>query len=158
VPAIFFTGYAFNKTMMSFEDAMKFEGQFIKRIRMEIKVPFILHNCGMNPYFNEICSEIKFDAVNGSHPLDINYWVNFKKKFPKVCIVGATIDVSQELLTGTPQDVEERVKENILNLAPGGRYIVCPVCALPLNVPLPNVMAISNAIEKYGYYPIESKD
>ncbi len=154
IPSIFYTGYSFNKTMMSFEDAMKFEGQFINRLQKELGVPFILHNCGMKPYFKEICNEIDFIAVNGSHPLDINYWVDFKKKFPKVTIMGATIDVSQELLTGTPLDVEEKVKENILNLAPGGRYMVSPICALPWNVPLPNILAISKAIETYGYYPI----
>ncbi|NVM28538.1 MAG: hypothetical protein HWN65_06820 [Candidatus Helarchaeota archaeon] len=154
-PLIFYTGYAFNRTMMSFEDAMKYEGQFILRMQKEIGVPFILHNCGMQPYFEEVCKEIKFAAVNGSHPLDINFWIDFKKKFPKMTIMGANIDVSQELLTGTPQDVEEKVKENIINLAPGARYIVSPVCCLPFNLPLPNIMAVSNAIEKYGHYPIE---
>lgn len=153
---IFYAGYSFNKTMMSFQDAMKYEGQFIKRLQKEIKVPFILHNCGMNPYFEEACQEIPFAAVNGSHPLDINFWIEFQKKFPKVTIMGANIDVSQELLTGTPQDVENKVQENIINLAPAGRYMVSPVCCLPFNLPLPNVMAVPNTIEKFGYYPIGS--
>ncbi len=154
-PVIFYPGYAFNRTMMSFQDAMTFEGQFIKRFQKEIGIPFILHNCGMDPYFKEVCAEINFIAVNGSHPLDIAYWIDFKKKFPKVTIMGATIDVSRELLTGTPEDVENKVKENILNLAPGGRYMVSPICELPWNAPLPNIMAITSAIEKYGHYPIK---
>ena len=154
-PFIFYPGYAFNRTMMSFQDAMKFEGQYIKRMQKELGISFILHNCGMDPYFNEVCQEIEFTAVNGSHPLDINYWIDFKKKFPKVTIMGATIDVNREILYGTPEDVENKVKENILNLAPGGRYMVSPICELPWNAPLPNIMAISNAIEKYGTYPIE---
>lgn len=154
-PFIFYPGYAFNRTMMSFQDAMKFEGQFIRRLQKDTGVPFLLHNCGMDPYFKEVCSEIDFVGVNGSHPLDINYWIDFKKNFPKVTIMGATIDVNRELLTGTPEDVENKVKENILNLAPGGRYMVSPICELPWNVPLPNILAISNAIEKYGIYPIQ---
>ncbi|NVM05326.1 MAG: hypothetical protein HWN67_23615 [Candidatus Helarchaeota archaeon] len=155
VPTIFYLGYAFNQSIMSFQDAMKYEGQYIKRLQKELKTPFILHNCGIKPYFKEICSEIDFIGVNGSHPLDINYWIDFKKRFPKVTIMGANIDVSREMFTGTPLDVEEKVKENILNLAPGGRYMVGPICALPFNVPLPNVLAIPKAIEKYGTYPIE---
>jgi uroporphyrinogen-III decarboxylase len=55
----------------------------------------------------------------------------------------------------TPEEVEEKVKENILALAPGGRYCVGPICELPGNAPLPNIMAISSAIEKYGVYPIK---
>jgi hypothetical protein len=33
--------------------------------------------------------------------------------------------------------------------------MVSPICELPWNVPLPNILAISNAIEKYGIYPIQ---
>lgn len=153
-PFIFYAGYAFNATMMSYEDAMKYEGNFIKRYQKEIPFPFILHNCGMKPYWN-VCDEIKVVAVNGSHPLDLDFWVDFKKKYRSISILGATIDVSREMLTGTPSDVEELVKENIFKLAPEGRYAVSPICALPKNVPLPNIMAVSNAIEKYGHYPIE---
>ncbi|MBD3338383.1 MAG: hypothetical protein GF353_04710 [Candidatus Lokiarchaeota archaeon] len=150
-------GYSFNSHMMSFEDAMKFEGDFIKRLQKEIKIPFILHNCGTAPNFDEVCKEIDFIGVNGSHPLDINYWIEFQKKFPKVAILGANIDVSRELLNGTPQDIEEKVKENIMNLAPNGRYICSPVCSLPWGVSLRNIMAIPSAIEKYGKEPHKLK-
>jgi len=153
-PNVFIAGYSFNRHMMSFQDAMRYEGQFIKRMMNKIKVPFMLHNCGTSPYFTEVVKEIDFIAVNGSHPLDIEYWIDFKKKNPKIVIIGANIDVSREMLTGSPSDVEEKVKENILNLAPGGRYICCPVCSLPWGVSIPNILAIPKAIEKYGHYPI----
>lgn len=154
-PLVFFAGYAFNKQMMSFEDAMKYEGQFIKRMQKEIGGIYVLHNCSMEPYWEEVCKKIDIMGVNGSHPLDINFWVEFKKKFPKITIVGANIDVNREILTGTPEDVEAKVRENIVNLAPGGRYVVSPICTLPWNVPLPNVFAIPKAIEKYGTYPLQ---
>ncbi|MFW9875978.1 MAG: uroporphyrinogen decarboxylase family protein [Candidatus Thorarchaeota archaeon] len=154
---IFFTGYAFNKHMMSFEDAMKYEGQFIKRIQEKTKARIMLHNCGTTPYFDEICSNIDISAVNGSHPLDIEYWVKFKEKHPNVTIVGANIDVSRELLHGTPLDVEEKVKENIRHLAQGGRYAVGPICCLPWGVSLNNIITIPKAIKKWGAYPLESQ-
>jgi uroporphyrinogen-III decarboxylase len=157
-PNVFIAGYSFNKHMMSFQDAMKYEGQFIKRMQKKIEVPFMLHNCGTSPYINEVFKEIDFIAINGSHPLDIEFWIDFKKRYPKVTIIGANIDVSREMLTGTPSDVEAKVKENILNLAPGGRYICCPVCSLPWGVSIPNILAIPNAIEKYGHYPINIQD
>ncbi|MFW9822780.1 MAG: uroporphyrinogen decarboxylase family protein [Candidatus Thorarchaeota archaeon] len=153
-PSIFFTGYSFNRHMMSFEDAMKYEGNFIKKIQKETRARIMLHNCGTTPYFDEMCSEIKLMAINGSHPLDIQYWVNFKKKHPKVTIVGANIDVSRELFNGTPQDVENKVKENIMNLASGGRYIVGPICCLPWGVPLNNIMTIPKSIKKWGTFPL----
>ena len=152
---IFFTGYAFNSHMMSFDDAMQFEGHFIQRMQKEIGVPFILHNCGTAPYFDEVCKEIDLVAINCSHPLDIEYWIEFKKKFPKVTIMGANIDVSREMFNGTTEDVENKVKENILNLAPGGRYVCAPICCLPWGVSMENIMAVPKAVEKYGTYPIK---
>lgn len=153
-PYINYTGYAFNKQMMSFDDAMKYEGEFIKRFQKEIKSPFILHNCCMEPYVDEVCDEINIVAINGSHPLEIEYWVGFRERHPKVAIIGANIDVSREMLTGSTEDVEMKVKENIEALAVKGRYGVGPICCLPWGVPLQNIMAIPNAIQKYGNYPI----
>jgi len=155
-PYIFFAGYSFNKHMMSFKDSMKYEGQFIQRLQKETNSLILLHNCGTKPYFEEVCSEIDIAAVQGSHPLDIKYWINFQKKFPQITIMGANIDVSRELLTGNPQDVEDKVRENIINLAATGKYIVSPICCLPWGVPLPNLMAIPKAIETYGKYPINT--
>jgi uroporphyrinogen-III decarboxylase len=71
-----------------------------------------------------------------------------------VTIIGANIDVSRELLNGTPQDVENKVKENITNLASGGRYIVGPICCLPWGVSLKNIMTIPKAIKKWGTFPL----
>lgn len=153
-PFILYTNYAFNKHMMSYKDAMKYEGQFIKRFQQQIKVPFGIHNCGTDPYWN-ICEDIELIAVNGSHPLDINFWIEFRKKFPKITIIGANIDVNRELLTGTPSIVEEKVKENIMNLGVKGRYMIGPICSLPWGVPIPNVLALINARDKYGIYPIK---
>ncbi|MCP4763947.1 MAG: hypothetical protein GY870_19400 [archaeon] len=156
-PLMYITAYAFNGTMMSFENAMKYEGQFLKRFQKEIGIPILIHNCGVRPYWEELCSEITLLGVQGSHPLEIDFWVNFKKKFPKVTIFGANIDVSRELLNGTPEIVELKVKENIDNLATGGRYAVSPMCALPWGVPLPNILAIPSAIQKYGKYPLKKQ-
>ncbi|MFX1592489.1 MAG: hypothetical protein ACFFCL_07345, partial [Promethearchaeota archaeon] len=82
------------------------------------------------------------------------YWVEFKKNHPEVTILGANIDVSRELLNGTPRDVEKIVKENIKKLAPGGRYAVSPICCLPWGVSLNNIMTIPKAIKKWGTYPL----
>ncbi|MHA1886109.1 MAG: hypothetical protein ACW96S_13720, partial [Promethearchaeota archaeon] len=107
------------------------------------------------PYFDEVCSEIDLLAINGSHPLDIEYWVDFREKHPNVAIIGANIDVSRELFNGTPLDVEIKVKENIMHLASEGRYLVGPICCLPWGVSMKNIMTIPKAIKKWGTYPLK---
>jgi hypothetical protein len=151
--------YAFNKHMLSFEDAWKFEGQFINRFCKEAGLALIIHNCGFEPYWIELVERhiqegVTVIAVNGSHPLDLDEWVKFREKFPEITIIGASIHVSAELENGTPKEVEERVRQNIVKLAPQKRFIVCPVCCLPWRVSFSNIFAVREAVEKYGKYPI----
>jgi len=51
-------------------------------------------------------------------------------------------------------NVENKVIENILHLASEGRYAVGPIYCLPWGVLLNNIMAILNAMKKWGVYPI----
>lgn len=151
--------YAFNQHMLSFEDAWKFEGQFVARFARETKLPLIIHNCGFKPYHIEMIEKLQDEGVsvvglNASHPLDIEWWVDFRKKFPDIVIMGG-LHVSAEMENGTEQDVENRVKEFIKKVGPMGRLIITPTCCMPWRVPLYNIKAVANAVEKYGKYPID---
>ncbi len=91
--------------------------------------------------------------MNGSHPLDLDEWVRFREKFPEIVISGASLFVNGELENGTSADVEARVRENIEKLAPYGRFIVTPVCCMPWRVPLSNIFAVRDAVERHGRGP-----
>jgi uroporphyrinogen-III decarboxylase len=150
--------YAFNQHMLSFEDAWKFEGQFIVRFVKESGLPLVLHNCGFKPYHIELIEKLREEgvvilAVNASHPLDINWWVEFKKKFPDITIMGG-LHVNAEMENGTEEDVENRVKEVIKKLGVNGRLVITPTCCMPWRVPMNNIRAVVSAVEKYGHYPI----
>ncbi|MCX5852764.1 MAG: hypothetical protein NT072_12055 [Deltaproteobacteria bacterium] len=91
--AAFQCAYAFNQHMLSFKDAWTFEGQFIARFAKESGLPLVIHNCGFKPYHIELVERLQKEgvvimAVNGSHPLDIDWWVEFRKKFPEITIMG----------------------------------------------------------------------
>jgi uroporphyrinogen-III decarboxylase len=152
--------YAFNRHMLSFEDAWKFEGQFIARFAKQSGVPLIIHNCGFKPYHIELVEQLKNEgvtiaAVNASHPLDIDWWVNFRKKFPQITIMGG-LHVNGEMESGTEQDVTNRVKDFIQKVGGNGRLIITPTCCMPWRVPLSNIRAVTEAVEKYGDYPIRT--
>lgn len=148
--------YAFNANMMSFEDAWKYEGQFVERFSEESELPIIAHNCGMEPYWEKTTEKLDLMGVNGSHPLDLEYWVEFREKYPEVIIAGASIYVNDEMLTGTQKEVKVRVKENIQKIASKNpRFVACPICCPPWGVPLENYKAVKEAVRKYGEYPIQ---
>ncbi len=156
---IFNCQYAFNRTMLSFEDAWKFEGQFINRFCKEAGLPLAIHNCGFDPYWDEVIDKhreegVQVVMVNGSHPLDLDYWVGFREKYPEIIISGASVFVNGELENGSTEDVAERVKDNIRLLAPKGRFMITPVCCMPWRVPLANIFALRDAVFEFGRYPI----
>jgi len=151
--------YAFNRTMLRFEDAWKFEGQFVNRFCKRAGLPLGIHNCGFDPYWEEVVDRHRAEGVevimvNGSHPLDLDQWVALREKFPEIVISGASLYVNAELENGRPRDVIRRVRENIAKLAPQGRFMLMPVCCMPWRVPLANILALREAVEEYGRYPI----
>ena len=94
-------------------------------------------------------------GVKGIHPIeraamDIN---DMKKRYgDKVCLIG-NIDVDT-LSVGTPEEVEEEVKKRIKEIAPGGGYIVSSGNSIAAYCKPENVIAMAEAIQKYGKYPI----
>jgi len=157
---VFNCQYAFNRTMLSFEDAWKFEGQFVNRFCLEAGLPLAIHNCGFDPYWDELIERhaaegVKVVMVNGSHPLDLDQWVSFREKYPDIVISGASVFVNGELENGSPEDVAMRVKDNISRLAPYRRFMITPVCCMPWRVSLANIFAMRDAVREFGHYPIE---
>jgi uroporphyrinogen decarboxylase len=58
------------------------------------------------------------------------------------------------LARGTPQEVDETVRDLIRDVAPGGGYIVTSGNSLAHYVRPENAVALSEAVHKYGAYPI----
>ena len=64
------------------------------------------------------------------------------------------IDTQRILPTGTPDEVRAEVRRVIGILGPGGGYMVSSVHTVMNDVPAENVLAMVDAVEEYGTYPI----
>ena len=71
----------------------------------------------------------------------------------KLAFCGA-IDTHHVLPSGTPEEVREEVRQRIIDLAPGGGYIVCSVHNIQPEVPPENVVAMFDAAYELGRYPL----
>lgn len=71
----------------------------------------------------------------------------------KVCFHGA-VDTQKVLNEGTEEDVREEVRTRIRDLAPGGGYICAPSHNIQAGMPVENVIAMYEAIQEFGKYPI----
>ena len=124
-----------------------------KRLREKIKLPWVVHSDGNIYEALEIFSEV---GVNGVHPCEnaaMDIRAAKKNYGGRLCILG---NVDMNLLAGgAPDQVDAEVKGLIKDLAPAGGYIVTSGNSLASYLKTENVLAMSQAVRKYGRYPIE---
>ena len=116
-----------------------------------IKKPWVFHSDGnLLPIMEDLLTL----GMSGIHPIqpsamDIN---QVKARYGhRVCILG-NIDLDYTLTLGTPEEVDKEVKEKIAALAPGGGYIITSANSLPDYCKTENVLAMAQAIKRYGKY------
>ena len=138
--------------MCSPKTYLGYEWSYAKRLVEQLKsknIPLSYHICGD-------ATAIVHDMVEtGASVLELDYKVNLtavkEATQGKATILGP-IDPSAVLALGTPELVEERCKEAIEVLAPGGGFILGPGCALPPTTPPANVHAMIESAKRYGVY------
>lgn len=78
-----------------------------------------------------------------------------KKRFgARICFCGA-IDTHRILPYGSPEEVRQEVRRVIEILAPGGGYLLAAVHTIMDEVPPENILAMVDAAQEFGRYPIE---
>jgi uroporphyrinogen decarboxylase len=65
---------------------------------------------------------------------------------------GGGVDIQRILPFATPQEVEGEVKRRIEDLAPGGGFVFAATQAIQPETPPENIVAMWNALQKYGVY------
>jgi uroporphyrinogen decarboxylase len=66
------------------------------------------------------------------------------------------IDTQRVLPTGSPEDVRQEVRRVVELLAPGGGYLLAAVHTIMDEVPPENILAMVDAVEEFGRYPIRA--
>jgi len=64
------------------------------------------------------------------------------------------IDTGHVLPSGTPGEVRQEVRRIIETLGPGGGLMIGAVHTVMNDVPAENVLAMVDAVEEFGYYPL----
>lgn len=145
-------------SIMSKELWKKMEGPYATRLAAAIRETGALvfvHNCGNNVYFDVQIETMQPAAISFAYlPDDCKTPQELKAKYgEKTCLVGY-VPPSPDMMLHTPAQVKEACKEQIQVLGPGGGYILSTGCEFPPNGPLPNAIAMVEAAEEYGRYPL----
>ncbi len=77
-----------------------------------------------------------------------------KKRFGKEIVFCGGIDTHRVLPYGEPQEVRQEVRHVIELLGQGGGYMVASVHTIMNDIPAENVLAMVDAVEEFGRYPL----
>ncbi|HBF37213.1 MAG TPA: hypothetical protein DDW50_07815 [Firmicutes bacterium] len=107
------------------------------------------HPCGGEYPIIDLLSSTEADILDFSELVDLDV---AQKIFVRRIAVSGTVNPSQVLFLGTPEEVDQHVKNIIQKLPFKTGTIIAPGCGLSLNIPLANVKAMIDAVRKYGNY------
>ncbi|MBC8230246.1 hypothetical protein H8E77_11920 [bacterium] len=124
-----------------------------QRVAEKITIPWIIHSDGnILPFLDDLLDL----RIAGLHPIEKGAMdIRALKQMygSRLCLLG-NIDLNI-LGAGTPQEVESEVCAVIRDVGPGGGYIVTSGNSLAGYLKPENVIALSEAVQKYGQYPIK---
>jgi len=119
------------------------------------KAKIMLHSCGAVSAFLPDWIDMKLDVLDPIQPMAKGMDpFALKAAFGDKLTFHGGIDAQQVLPFGTTQDVREHTRKYIKALAPGGGFICAPVHNVQGDVPPENLVAMRDAVEEFGYYPI----
>lgn len=125
-----------------------------KRVLEKVTIPWVLHSDGNIMEVLDILIDL---GVAGIHPnekgaMDIRA---MKRDYGnRVCLLG---NVDLNLLgMGSPEEVENEVRELIEDVGPGGGYILTSGNSMASYLKPECVMAMAEAVKKYGSYTLIS--
>lgn len=126
----------------------------LKIIADTCKLPWVYHGDGnLLPILDDLLTL----GMNGLHPIEPTAMdlKAIKEKYGnKVCLWG-NVDLRYTLTRGTPEEVEKEVKKCIKDAGSGGGYILGSGNGLPEYCKIENILAMADAVKKYGKYPLD---
>ena len=130
--------------------------QYFDFVKSRTRAKIFYHSCGC---INDLVDDLVDAGVDILNPVQVSAMGDtaaLKARFQDRVVFWGGIDTQRVLPYGTVEDVEAEVKQRILDLAPGGGYVVGSVHNIQPDVPPQNIIAMAEATRKYGRYPLQA--
>jgi LacI family transcriptional regulator len=109
-----------------------------------------MHTCGRMDAVLPVLHEIGFDAVHPVQPGCNDIFELREEWAGKMALIGGV--PSALLASGDRAEIEQRVREYCARLAPGGGYVIGSSNGVVEGIPPENLVAMTQAVHKYGRY------
>ena len=151
-----FAGAGFLSRQHYIDFVLPCERDVIAGIRTAFDVPIYTHTCG------EIGDRLDLMEQTGTGgidtldppPLGTVDLAEAKARTAGRLFLKGNLDPVNTLLRGTAEDVLSAARERIQTAGPGGGYILSTACSVPPHTPPRNILALREATEAFGRYPI----
>jgi len=129
---------------------------FIQFIKDHTKAKVLFHSCGDVALLIEDFIEIGVDILNPIQASSgkLSDFAALKERHGSDIVLCGGIDTHRILPFGTPDDVRREVRRVIDLLGPGGGFMIGAVHTIMNDVPAENLLAMVDAVEEYGSYPL----
>ncbi len=140
-----------------YRDILKpIHADFISFIKKRTNAKVFFHSDGDVAPLIEDFIEIGVDILNPIQTSagSMSDLVSLKKRFGRNIVFCGGIDTSHVLPFGSVGEVRDEVRRVMQILGPGGGYMVAAVHTIMNDVPPENVLAMADAVEEFGHYPM----
>lgn len=147
--------FAFNGGLFvplpTFERIWRPAYQRIMAPALEAGIPIKFHSDGKLDEAMEMLIEMGFNCINPLDPSGIDCR-DYKKRYGHRVTLSGGIDLTFPLIKGSPEDVENMVRELCDVMKPGGRWEAASSHSIVNYIPHENFVTMINAVHKYGRY------
>lgn len=129
---------------------------FISFIKSRTRAKIFFHSCGdIEPLIADFI-EIGVDILNPIQTSSgsMSDLPALKKRFGKNMVFCGGIDSHRILPFGSVEEVRQEVRRVMQILGPGGGCMIGPVHTVMNDVPPENILAMVDAVEEFGHYPL----
>ncbi len=129
---------------------------FIQLIKQKTTAKILFHSCGdVYPLLDDLV-EIGIDILNPVQTSagKLSDLERLKSRYGDQLTFCGAIDTHRVLNRGTPEQVRAEVERVIRILGPGGGYLAGAVHTIMDDVPPGNILAMVDAVEQLGHYPL----
>jgi uroporphyrinogen decarboxylase len=130
---------------------------FISFIKARTKARIFFHSDGDVAPLIEDFIEMGVDILNPIQTSagSMSDLPSLKKRFGSNIVFCGGIDTHRVLPFGSPEEVRQEVRRVIQILGPGGGCMIGAVHTVMNDVPPENVLAMVDAVEEFGHYPLQ---
>jgi len=121
----------------------------IRAIRPDVIIAY--HSCGhIEPVVPELI-ECGIDVLHSVQP-EANDPAKLKRLYGDCLSFWGTVGVQSTFPFGTPEEMEQVVRERIETVGQGGGLLIAPAHVIEPETPVENVLAFIRAVDRYGEY------